>query len=600
MKKSLTLLVALVCIVHAYSQNGNRVVLGTISDDEQPLSDAEVEVVDKDVKTKAKKDGSYAIPVETGDIIAYTARGMETLKIKVEDVTRVLNVDLSPKVKQLQNVTVTEADTKAESAMNQVKLRKQKKKIRTAFGTLDKSRAGYAIRILDHEDFLPGEYNLVNVLRGRFPNLNFGFARPFTRGRGRGPQGTPFTGSNNINSVFLRGNVPVVYDIDGQIFTDFPYFLDVQNIERIALIPSLTGTVRYGTLGKGGVIVINTKTASGNWYDENDTYDETGRLRNNVYDGTALTQNELNQGAPTYLKRLQSATSLSEAKNVYETNVVKYATSPHFVLDAYRHFHESRNEQDYADDIIKRKYGLFKNNAVNLKALAYMYEAQGRYEKAYEAYKQAFILRPQYAQSYLDLSNSNRNLNKDRRAAVLYSRYFYLLKKGMMETDSAGFSKIINREFNNLLALKKAEMLNEDEIGKIRVDNEDFEGTRLVFEWNDGEAEFDLQFVSPKKQFYTWEHTLEENRATIIQEKEMGYSCAEFLIDESLPGNWKINVNYLGNKSLTPTYLKATIYHNYGSKLQQKETKVFKLDVKNVNRELFNINKGVSTLANNL
>ncbi|WP_222984013.1 carboxypeptidase-like regulatory domain-containing protein [Flagellimonas meishanensis] len=591
MKNFLTLLILFAFVAQAHSQNGTRTVTGTVSDDDEPLTGVSVQVLDKDVKTSSQKDGRYQVPVETGDIIAYTARGMETLKIKVEDVTRVLNVDLSPKVKQLQNVTVTEVDKKAESVMDQVKLRKQKKKILTAFGTLDKSRAGYAIRILDQEDFLPGEYNLVNLLRGRFPNLNFGFAMPFTRGRGRGPQGTPFTGSNNINSVFLRGNVPVVYDIDGQIFTDFPYFLDVQNIERIALIPSLTGTVRYGTLGKGGVIVINTKTASGNWYDENDTYDEMGRLRNNIYDGTALTENDLNQGAPTYLKQLQASTSLSEAKNIYETNMAKYATSPFFTLDAYRYFYESRNENDFADDIIERKYGLFKNNAVHLKALAYMYEAQGRYEKAYEAYKQAFILRPQYAQSYLDLSNSNRNLNKDKRAAVLYSRYFYLLKKGMMETDSAGFSKIINREFNNLLALKKAEMLNKDKIGKIKVDNEDFEGTRLVFEWNDGEAEFDLQFVSPKNQFYTWEHTLAENKATIMQEKEMGYSCAEFLIDDYLPGNWKININYMGNKSLTPTYLKATIYHDYGSKMQRKETKVFKLDIKNVNRELFQLNK---------
>ena len=64
------------------------------------------------------------------------------------------------------------------------------------------------------------------------------------------------------------------------------------------------------------------------------------------------------------------------------------------------------------------------------------------------------------------------------------------------------------------------------------------------------------------------------------------------MIDGSLPGTWQVNVNYLGNKSLTPTFLKATVYYNYGTRSQRKEVKTFKLSLKNVNQELFKVTVG--------
>ncbi len=75
----------------------------------------------------------------------------------------------------------------------------------------------------------------------------------------------------------------------------------------------------------------------------------------------------------------------------------------------------------------------------------------------------------------------------------------------------------------------------------------------------------------------------------IRSEKELGYSMADFLLDDELPGIWKVNTTYHGNKQLTPTYLKATIYRNYGSRLQSKEIKVFRLGLKGANQYLFNI-----------
>ena len=155
----------------------------------------------------------------------------------------------------------------------------------------------------------------------------------------------------------------------------------------------------------------------------------------------------------------------------------------------------------------------------------------------------------------------------------------------------------MDREFNNLIALKGKDILSKKEL-KNHVLDEDFEGTRLVFEWNDGEAEFELQFVNPEGHYFTTEHSLAADMEHIRKEKLIGYSCEEFLIDESLPGTWLVNAKYLGNKSLTPSYLKATIYYDYGSAAQRKEIKVFKLGLKNVNQELFKVNNTVTIVSN--
>jgi hypothetical protein len=88
------------------------------------------------------------------------------------------------------------------------------------------------------------------------------------------------------------------------------------------------------------------------------------------------------------------------------------------------------------------------------------------------------------------------------------------------------------------------------------------------------------------------------NADRIKEEKTKGYSCEEYLLDGSLEGTWQVNLKYLGNKSLTPTYLKATLYYNYGTTSQRKETKVFKLQLKNVYQELFKVQNSLSLISN--
>ncbi len=199
-----------------------------------------------------------------------------------------------------------------------------------------------------------------------------------------------------------------------------------------------------------------------------------------------------------------------------------------------------------------------------------------------------FLLRPDYGQSYLDLANSYRDIKAYKKSVALYARYNHLTGSEIIKKDSSQFFEIFERDFNNLIALKGNE-INADKTFENNILEEDFQGTRLVFEWNDGEAEFELQFVNPQGHYYIADHSLFANAVEVQQEKQIGYSCKEFLMDDSLPGTWRINAKYLGNRKLTGSYLKATIYYNFGLETQRKETKVFKLELKNINQQLFSL-----------
>ncbi len=82
------------------------------------------------------------------------------------------------------------------------------------------------------------------------------------------PKGSPNIKTSPFDEnavIYMRGTnslqhpTEAAYDVDGMVYTDPPLFLDINNIQRIARLPSLGGLAVYGTLGKGGIFIINTK-----------------------------------------------------------------------------------------------------------------------------------------------------------------------------------------------------------------------------------------------------------------------------------------------------------------------------------------------------
>ena len=98
----------------------------------------------------------------------------------------------------------------------------------------------------------PGATSLADIIIGKFPGIKV-------------------EGANMINSstrFVIRGgtmsmNNPAyaIFDIDGQVYTQYPDFIDPQNIKSIVILKSMSAANKYGGQGRGGVIVIKMKSS---------------------------------------------------------------------------------------------------------------------------------------------------------------------------------------------------------------------------------------------------------------------------------------------------------------------------------------------------
>lgn len=565
-----------------FSQEEIKKIRGIITDGFEPLQNVNILVKGTDIGIKTNKLGKYEIFANEGQTLVYSYVGKQPVEIIIEDVTEFLNIALYDRVEELEGVTVTKRKRKTQKDLLN-EFNENKNLIKTGFGILDKERTGFSLRIIDTDDLNPSAIDFVTALENRIPGIKVDRSDP-ARPKVFLPR--------KFNS--MSNGRPAAFEVDGLITADAPIYISLESMERIAVINTPIGLAKYGSIAAGGLIIINTKVASFSRREpgKDKPYDQA-RLRDNFFkEGSTVKNEQLSKSK--YLNEFYLATNKQEAKKVFEEQEKRYSKSPYFYLDIFSFFKNEFDDKEIRKGIGKKIEEEFATNPTILKAFAYKLDEVGDFKWAAEIYKKVFILRPHYAQSYMDLANNYRDLNDADNAARLYARYNYLVDKSFFKS-SESFSPIIKKEFNNLL-VHHSTILSDKTF--LKTEEEEFKGTRLVFEWNNGEAEFELQFVNPERQYFTWKHTMVDNAERIQDEKIHGFSCQEYLIYEPEKGKWNVNVKYLGNKSLTPTFLKANVYYNFGSTEQRKETKVFKLETKNVNRALFQINNGVSISLN--
>lgn len=575
-------LLSIACFFILFSEfsYGQKTITGRISDGKSPLSNVQISNLNSRMQTASDAEGRYQIQAQPREELQFTYMGMDTVLILVEDVTRILNITMNLKVEELEEVTVTKSILKGQKQL-ELEYNSNPNIIKTAFGYLDKNTSSFPLRLLDEKE-LESEPNLNSVLMGRFAGVT-AFCDPETD--------ELFVKMRSIQS--FTASSTAVFDIDGLVVERISCSQLYGNLRRIAFISSLSALTRYGSLGAGGVVVINTKSGTMAPTEESGKPFDQAKLRNNYVKEGDVVKSVEHLTLPSYLKSLQQSQSVDEAINIYNAAKANYGNHPNFLLDSYTFFYEELNEESFAEKIKEQFVQAMDKNPVMLKALAYTLENEGRNKEAHEIYKKVYTLRPNYAQSFIDMANSYRNLGQPKSATTLYARHAYLQDEGMMPVDSMELGMIMKREIKNLFTLESGTL----KINTRKYKADDF-STRLVFEWNDSEAEFDLQFVNPGNQYFNWKHTMTEMPERIHSEKKFGYSMADFLMDDELPGIWKVNATYHGNKQLSPSYLKVTIYRNYGSKLQSKETKVFRLGTKGANQHLFDFNL-TTNVANN-
>lgn len=555
------------------AQESSITISGRVTDGDRPLPNVNITVENSSVKTVSDREGKYKIVAKPYQTLIFTRMGLKTVRLILEDVSSIMNIEMYPQIQELDEVIVEKTKIKREAEL-QKEYQNNKNLIRTAFGIMDKDKIGYSMRVIDGNSLAAIGIDFLTALQARVPGMRV--------------VRSPNDPTNP--QVYLRGgrgistSPPAAFEVDGTIFQGVPTFIPVQNIDRIAVIPSVGAGARYGRQASGGLIIINTK--SGNALYETGTSNpfDFAKVRNNIFEPSDVHGFE-NTTKPQYLLDFQNSSSVKEAYAIFEKERLIRGDRFDFFLDA-ADFFLSRGAASKSEEIISMAKEKFSNNPNTLKAIAYWYEKNNDYGSAIGIYEEVLKKRPRHGQSFRDLANAHYTNGDFKKSLEIYSRYIVSRNLDTSVKEEEGIDAIIKTEFQNVLKSNSAEMSNTT-IQTGMYDN--FSGSRVLLEWNNGEAEFDLQFVNPDNRFYTWSHTYEKNSEQINLEKIKGFSSKQFMIDEMFRGVWQVNLKYFGNKSYLPTYIKATVFHNFGQENETRKSYYFKLVDKEVNQKLFSI-----------
>lgn len=565
--------------VSVSGQDSYREIGGKVTHDGFPLKNVEISIKGTSNGATTNENGVFSLKAKQGDILVFTHLGMKTVEVILEYSTTTLNLKMASKEVELDEVVI-EKRKKNRGIEREIEFDNKPDMIRTQQGIFNTRASGLSIRMIKGDELNPGSPTFLEAIRGQLNGR-------VTYGNGIFDEDRT-TVYLRITTSLLGGQQPAIYDLDGVVLYKPPLFLTLQEIDRIAIIRGIGASGRYGRIGHGGVIVINTKRGK---------Y-KNPKLTNRFKDSMKLSRKRAaeayatinwNSEPPKQLNKLYNTKTEAKALEYFEATKEQLYESPFDAIEAGRYFINIWGNYDKANTIwnkVKRKNA---NNAVILKALAYIYEENNDLVSAMQVYQAISSLRPNYIQSYRDLAKINAELDRADKALKLYA--IKLLEKEV--GVQSGIDSIIGIESHQLVKRKKNELAIkvkdiEETLG--------FNPIRVVMEWNHGESEFEMQCMNPPN-YYSWKHTFEDNPERIKEEKQLGYSSKQFYLNKDLGGKWRFNLNYFGNKSTDPTYLMVTIYFDYGKSTQNKVLKVFRLMTEDKNMHLLTIDLDAKSIS---
>lgn len=533
-------------------------ISGIITYDGAPLSNVNILIKNSEKGTSTNNKGVYKIRAKEGDILQFTHINMKAIEILIEDITTTLNISMKAAKNELDEVIISSKKKNKQTGLYP----KKPKKISSGGFTIDTRRTGYSVSYISGEELNLSGISIGRALQGKIASYKLvvdDFGNEYAKLRDTG----------TILTVKYA-----IWVVDGQVYNFAPP-IPLENIKEVAVLRSFAGVNRFGSEAVGGAIIINTNV--GNFDPVKDVYSEENPYTNKeYYNEDAVAYNLLSTPKSEYIIELERISDSNEAFKKYQELLSEHQDKSDFYLNVANSFKFTFNDFENYKRVLLDSEEYSKSNPEELKIIAYQYQQEGFYENALSVYKKIIKLRPKHIQSYRDLINVYTELKQYKKALNTYNYFF---NEGFT-IEKNGIGDIMTRE---------AEALTS-KISKTNLSDEKTLDTRIVFEWSSSEAEFTLEFINPQKQVYKIEHTLSDNSSLILDEKLKGYTSREFVIDGDIGGEWLVNLTYYGNKKYAPTYLKTTVFNDWGRPNEIKKTTVFKMTLKDQKTQLFKIN----------
>jgi TonB-dependent SusC/RagA subfamily outer membrane receptor len=525
-------------------ESGNTLMIkGKVYVNNTPAPDVVISVKGNSNAIRSLADGSFNIQAQPGDSLIVSSRANNSYKVIPIEGEESLVVFLEANVVSLEEVVLIE------------KRQEDGAEITTAFGKENVDKVGYAIQTIDQETITPIQTDVSQAVINKFSNVNLGNTEDLSKATMR--SNTSIL-NNNYSLVVIDG-VPQRQSDSSRgagSQTSFDY-VNPDNIASISVLKGYAATNKYGSLGANGVILITTKAAMTS--KQNEELIDQARLTDNIYsepiEDSAAAVSEIR-------KKLEMTSSLAEAYSIYTSIRTNSASNMNFFYEGYDYFKTRSPEK--AAVIISSVLELFPNDMSTLRGVALALSSLEYHEEVIRINNEILRSNKNNVQAYLDIALAKRGLKEHQKAVDLLLD----LDRGQKypSLNTTGIRKTLKREMRNLVHHER-NVLNTSQLPPELLNNVKY-NVRLVFEWNDPEAEFNLQFVNPQKRFFNWEHNRMTSAERIKDEILNGYTSEEFeFYGEGVQGKWILNATYLDNIDATnrePLVLKCTLYQNFG------------------------------------
>ncbi|HMK17014.1 MAG TPA: VIT domain-containing protein [Chitinophagaceae bacterium] len=383
-------------------------------------------------------------------------------------------------------------------------------------------------------------------------------------GRVAGVQVIEHSAPGGASQIFIRGGLTSpgggqpLYIVDGvPMEGDIATLITVNEIESISVLKGVQASSLYGSRASNGAIVIIRKRAFGNnaksqivKYKDLEDVDYVSELKDAGKD-------------EMYRHYLNMKNSLGE--------------EPSFYFDAAEVMYQN-GDKEKALGILTNLLEIDYENHQLLRAVGYMFENWGMYEEAVSVYQKVLAIKEEEPQSYRDLALAYEK-SGDLQAAVELL-YISLTKNWYQyENRYRGLRSILLTEMNSIIARNKKEIdlseINTSIIKPLPVD------LRIVVDWNKDETDIDLHIVEPGGEECYYNHRQSKAGGRMAEDFTQGYGPEEYQIKNAVKGKYSILVNYYGDryqKKQVPSFIKLTIYKNYGKSNQTVTTQTLIMD----------------------
>ena len=300
--------------------------------------------------------------------------------------------------------------------------------------------------------------------------------------------------------------------------------------------------------------------------EESEAEDRSGELSNT----SKIALNEYNPDTP-YLKVMEYADPAKAVETYYKLKK-EYGQTPSFYVDVADYFFK-KGDTEQAILVVSNLAELSLEDAQLLRVLAYKLSVYKAYPEAVSISRKVVAIREEEPQSYRDLGLALAQAGEYQQAIET----LYKVVERPWDQRFRDVQLIVMNEINSIVNTKKG--LRTSFIDKRLLKKEPVD-IRVVLTWDTDNSDMDLWVTDPEEERCFYGHRQTYLGGIISQDVTGGYGPEEFMLKKAPKGNYKIEVNYYGNRSqkqLLPVSLRITFFTHYGTPQEKKQETTVRL-----------------------